>query len=241
MFKFNRLVPVLLVCALAGVAYSKAGRVKVLTAAGAGLTENADVGGGVVMNYHDSSGQQGAVTEIQVNVKGLGPDSTYGVQVQPGVTSPLAFTTNQNGHGHWHGFVGFDLVPENPVVRIFVYDGNINEIAHVSFDELRAIGCLTDDCTVGDPCNVAADCDDDFLCTVDTCDGGYCFHAPLDCGENSYCSTTHYNCETGCVEPCTTDGETGCCNTFDPCPLPAPPACPCPGGYCGCPETPCPE
>lgn len=229
---------VLALGAVAGVAYGGAGRVKVLTAAGKGLEVNADADGGVIMNFHSSAMPK---TDIQLSVRGLEPNKVYGVQIDPGLTSPLAFITNANGNGRWHGSVGFDIVPLNPVVRVFVFDNNILELGHVSFDELRVIGCLTDACSVGDACSTDADCDDLFLCTDDSCDGGFCFHAPHDCGLNSFCSLTLFNCETGCVETCTTDGEDGCCNTVDPCPGPDPPGiCPCVDGNCGCERAPCP-
>ncbi len=220
MLKFNRVVGTLLVCSLVAVAYSKAGRVKVLTAAGPGLTLNPDVKGGVVMNFHDSVDPK---SEVQLRVKGLEPNTTYGVQVDPGVTDADAFTTNGSGTGHWHGFVAFDVTSLNPVVRIFVYDGNFDQITHVSFDELRAIGCLTEECSVGDPCSVDGDCDDQGLCTVDTCNGGFCFHAPLDCGDGNFCSLASFDCDTHQVELCFTEDETGelesgCCNSFAPCP-----------------------
>ncbi len=190
----------------------------------------------VVMNFHDSSDPR---TEVQVKLRGLEPNVTYGVQVDPGTTSPLAFTTNDSGHGHWHGRASnFDITQQNPVVRIFVYDGNPDAITHVSFDELRAIGCLSEDCTIGEPCPEVG-CDDGFLCTIDTCDGDFCFHAPLDCGDNSFCALSLFNCDTGCVEPCTTGGEAGCCNTFDPCPG-TPGFCPCSDGQCGCADADCP-
>lgn len=242
MLECNRLIVVVTVCAVAGVAYPKAGVIKVLTAAGAGLEANPDVDGGVVMNYHDSSGQYGAVTEIQLQAKWLEPNTVYGVQVEPGVTDRFAFTTNANGHGHWHNFVTFDVTQFNPTIRIFLDDGSTNPFdwSHISYAELRAIGCPEEPCTVGEPCFTAADCDDNFLCTDETCDGGYCFHAPHDCGDGYVCQMTHYNCQTGCLELCTTEGEEGCCNFFGPCPPPAPPPCPCPGGWCGCPEAPCP-
>ena len=241
MTKANRTTVLLAVAALivvAGLAYPKAGLIKVFTAAGSGEVLNPDVKGLVVMNFHDSTDPR---TEVQVQVRGLEPGVTYGVQVEPGTTIPLAFTANNAGHGHWRGVAStFDITQQNPVVLIFVFDGDQNAITHVSFDELRAIGCLSEDCTIGESCSVTGDCDDNFLCTVDTCDGGFCFHAPLDCGENSFCSLSRFNCDTGCVElDCTTAGETGCCNTFDPCPG-SPGICPCPDGLCGCEGAPCP-
>ena len=221
MLKFRRVVCTLLVCSLVAVAYSKAGRVKVLTAAGQGLTLNPDVEGGVVMNFHDSVDPK---SEVQLRVKGLEPNTMYGVQVDPGVTDADAFTTNASGTGHWHGFAAIDVTSLNPVVRIFVYDGNFAEITHVSFDELRAIGCLTEECSVGDPCSVDRPCDDQMLCTVDTCDGGFCFHAPLDCDDGKDCVLASTNCDTGLFGLCFTEDETGelesgcCINSLSPCP-----------------------
>lgn len=220
MLRYNRLMVLVAVCLVAGLAFAKAGKIKVLTAAGAGLVANPDASGGVVMNFHDSNGQYGAVTEIQLQVKGLEPDTVYGAQVSPGVTDRFAFTTNASGNGHWHSFVTFDITQFNPTVRIFIDDGSADPFdwTHISFDELRAIGCLDEACSVGDSCGTAADCDDAFLCTDDTCDGGFCFHAPHDCGDGFVCQLQRFDCDTGTIEFCTTDGEAGCCNFFGPCP-----------------------
>ncbi|MBI2375973.1 MAG: hypothetical protein HYV07_18410 [Deltaproteobacteria bacterium] len=48
------------------------------------------------------------------------------------------------------------------------------------------------------PCETAADCDDGFDCTKDSCDGKACLHVPEDatCGDGSLCVPTK-----GCIQP----------------------------------------
>jgi len=111
------------------------------------------------------------------------------VQVDPGITDPLAITTNATGNGHWSsGAVTFDLTQFNPTVRIFRWDGDVPNISQVSFDELRAIGCASGNCPIGQPCTVNADCDDSFLCSTDTCSGGFCFYSLVTCDDGNICT-----------------------------------------------------
>eukprot|EP01113_Clastostelium_recurvatum_P002585 TRINITY_DN1108_c0_g1_i1.p1 TRINITY_DN1108_c0_g1~~TRINITY_DN1108_c0_g1_i1.p1 ORF type:complete len:1586 (-),score=287.00 TRINITY_DN1108_c0_g1_i1:35-4792(-) len=68
------------------------------------------------------------------------------------------------------------------------------------------------------------DCNDNNLCTVDTCSGGLCAHTPVNCDDGDLCTTdtctsgncthTPINCDDG--NPCTTDTCLGgvCLNTL---------------------------
>jgi len=187
MFRFNRLVCLVLVCALAGLAYSKAVKSRELTAAGLGGELNPDVDGKIIMAFHDSATP---ATEVQLNVKGLAPDVTYGVQVDPGFSDPLAFTTNAQGIGTYHGIVGFPMdITAFAVVRIFLWDGIVSNIDEVTFQELRAYGCVSEECAVV-TCETDADCDFNYDCLRDSCEGGLCFHErkDIDCDDGNACT-----------------------------------------------------
>ena len=196
------------VCAglVAGVAHSKALKVRQLTPAGPGTTLNPEADGFAIINYHDSTA---AEAEIQVAITGFEPNTTYGVQVFPGVTDPMGITTNAAGNGSWHGGTPNSLITQvNIIVRIFVWDGNPATVSEVSFDELRAIGCLSGNCPSGVTCAAAADCDDSFDCTRDTCEGGFCFRADRgdECDDGNACTVD--SCED--VNP--GDGVFACFN-----------------------------
>jgi hypothetical protein len=188
MFRFNRLVCVVLVCTLAGFAYSKAVKSRGLIAAGLGGVLTPDVDGMIIMNHHDSATP---TTEVQIKVTGLEPQKTYGVQVFPGFADPLAFTSSASGNGAYHGTVslGIDFT-QISVVRIFEWDGVTSNIDEVSFDELRAYGCMSDECLVV-TCDTDADCDSGFACLRDTCEGGLCFHErrDIDCDDLDECTS----------------------------------------------------
>ena len=117
MLRFNRLVCVVLVCGLSGLAYSKAVKSRDMTPAGLGADVTPDVDGMIIMNHHDSATP---TTEVQIKVTGLTPQTTYGVQVHPGFTDPVAFTTSASGNGSYHNTfrVPYD-VTEYMAVKIF--------------------------------------------------------------------------------------------------------------------------
>ncbi|MBI4717126.1 MAG: hypothetical protein HY763_04920 [Planctomycetes bacterium] len=205
MFRFNRIAVGLLVCGLAaGVLYAKATKIKSLTPAGPGVTENPDADGMVHMKFHDDSNPR---TKINVHITGFLPSTTYGVQVDPGVTDPVAITTNPSGNGHWEFEVSFDVAAFNPTVRIFRWDGDAGNTSNVSFDELRAIGCLSGNCPVGVPCTSDSECDDGALCTADTCNSGFCFHALNTCDDGNTCTADFCDGGTGL---CQHDALPGC-------------------------------
>ncbi|UCE60097.1 MAG: hypothetical protein JSU63_21965 [Phycisphaerales bacterium] len=194
MSRFNRIVCVVLVCTLAGFAYAKAVKSKELIAAGLGTDLNPDADGMIVMNYHDSSTP---TIEVQVKATGLVPQKTYGVQVDPGFTDPLAFTASASGNGSYHNTI--TNFPEAfiplMVVRVFEWDGVPSNIDEVAYHELRAYGCAAETCNVV-TCSTDADCDLGFPCLRDTCEGGLCFHERRD-----------IDCDDG--DPCTADFCTG--------------------------------
>jgi len=129
MFKFHRLLCAVLVCALVGVAYGAARKIKSFTT----FNEPAGADGMAILNIHDGTGQ-----EVQLLVTDFTPDSNYVVHLfhpdfptnQPEVG---IFTTNEVGNGHWHGDIG-TLFPW-PCLLIYSTVGD-------QLGEVRAQGCV---------------------------------------------------------------------------------------------------
>lgn len=201
----KRWLPMLVIGLLAGGLYAKNLKIKGLSPAGPGVTENPDADGMAHIHFKQNPEPR---SEVKVHITDFLPNTTYGVQVDPGITDPLAITTNPAGNGHWSAEVSFDLSQFNPTIRIFRWDGNVSSIGQVSFDELRGIGCASGNCPIGEACTVDADCDDDFLCTTDTCNSGSCFHATVTCDDGNVCTADFCNpgdgsCENDLLPGCT--------------------------------------
>jgi len=169
------------------LAYGGAAKSKNVLPIGPGEDLNPYVEGKIIMNFHDSTSPR---TEVQITAKGLEPNVTYGVQVNPGFSDPVAFTTNAEGNGAYHGTVLFDVTTLNPKVKIFVWDGDPLTVDEVTFEEVRAYGCLAGECAFDIPCETDADCDTGFACLRDTCEGGWCFHERRDgdCDDGDHCT-----------------------------------------------------
>ena len=122
MFRFNRLVCVLAVCAVVGVAFGAAVKIKAITPVGEGVTENPNGDGMVIMNYHPGHNR----TEITAAITDFLPDTDYKVDVIPGVT--FSVTTNPAGNANDHGALSFDICKYNEYgVTVVVWrdlDGN---------------------------------------------------------------------------------------------------------------------
>lgn len=204
MKRFTYVFATIGVCALATVVVSKQLKFKALTPVGPGITENPEGDGMVHIKFKEGPNSQ---SDISVHISNFLPSTTYGVQLDPGITDPLAITTNPAGNGQWSGSVSFDVTQFNPTVRIFRWDGVIATISNVSFDELRAIGCASGNCPVGQACSVDSECDDTSPCTTDTCNGGFCFHALVTCDDGDPCTADFCNpldgsCENDALPNC---------------------------------------
>ncbi len=127
MFKFRRLLCAVLVCALVGVAYAGATKIRSFTT----WNEPEDADGMAILNVADS---QGLV--IQIIVSGFTPDTTYLAAVSDGVDSDYfldVFTTDGHGNGRLHYNLS-TLFPW-PNVRLYHCVGDNNPVC-----ELRAQG-----------------------------------------------------------------------------------------------------
>ena len=127
MFKFRRLLCVVLVCALVGVAYAGARKIRSFTT----WNEPEDADGMAILNVADS---QGLV--IQIIVSGFTPNTTYLAAVSDGGDNDYfldVFTTDDNGNGRFHYKLS-TLFPW-PNVRLYHCVGDTNPVC-----ELRAQG-----------------------------------------------------------------------------------------------------
>ncbi len=109
MLKFSRLVCVLAVCLIVGVAVGKAIKVKAITPYAG--TEEAGTGGDgmAIFNYHPGNTE----TEATVAITDFVPGALYGTWVVPGGEVSLPGIANSSGNVNWHGSFQFDLCAWN--------------------------------------------------------------------------------------------------------------------------------
>ena len=136
MFKFRRLLCAVLVCALVGVAYGAARKIKSFTTCGLAVpacAEPADADGMAILNVHDGTGQ-----EVQLMVTGFMANTLYVVHLFhpdfPGnEPEEGTFITNEVGNGTFHRDIG--TLAEWPCLRLY---SDVNN----QLGELRAQGCV---------------------------------------------------------------------------------------------------
>lgn len=129
MFKFNRLVCVLLVGSVVAIAYGKAVKVTELTPL---APESADADGMVILNYNVGQDR----TEVQVAITGFEAYADYTVLVKAMGEVTLPITTNGAGNGSGHKTGIGDMTSDD--------SGNTAcvsvEVRKVGADGLRASG-----------------------------------------------------------------------------------------------------
>ena len=136
MFRFNRLVCVLLVGSVAAVAYGKALKVTELVPVGA---ENATADGMAILNYNAGQSR----TEVQVAITDFLPDREYMINVGT-VYGHVSATvmTNASGNAHAHRIAATDITDGASVcayVNVF-FDADGDSWYSEGIDELRASG-----------------------------------------------------------------------------------------------------
>lgn len=129
MFKFRKMLCAVLVCAMVGVSYGAARKIKSF----ATWNEPSDADGMAILNVHDGTGQ-----ELQLMVTGFTSDTEYVVHLFhpdfPGnEPEEGTFITNGVGNATFHRDLGTLL--EWPCLRIYVAVDN-------QLGELRAQGCV---------------------------------------------------------------------------------------------------
>jgi hypothetical protein len=139
MFKFSRMLCVMVVCAVAGAALGAVIKIKDLTAVGPGLSENPACDGMSILHWKPQQGENGE-TQVNVVINNFQPNTVYGVRYEDqfgtGGEFSQAITTNPAGNGHWHDSNMFD-VTSSPRVIIFIDDDN--DFAYTPGEE-RACG-----------------------------------------------------------------------------------------------------
>jgi len=135
MFKFNRVVCALAVCAIVGVACGAAIKIKALTLTDLGMAESPEADGMAIMNYNQGNEQ----TEVTVAITDFMPDTFYYIAVEPGIGG-APVTTNSSGNANYHGVIGWDVCAWEPQVCVYVWiDGNGDMLFQEG--EKRAAGC----------------------------------------------------------------------------------------------------
>jgi hypothetical protein len=135
MLRFNRVVCVLAVGALVGVAFGAVIKIKGLTPVGSGITESPDADGMAIVHYKE--GKQ--LTEVNVAITDFMPETDYYIAVEPGIAG-APVTTNPSGNAHYHGEIGWDICAWEPQVCVYVW---IDDDGSGLFTpgEKRAEGC----------------------------------------------------------------------------------------------------
>ncbi len=136
MFRFNRIVCVLFVCCIVGIAYGKAIKVTELVAVD---NENPTADGMVILNYNQGQ----ARTEIQIAITDFEPDTDYKILVSTIFGGVIAsVTTNPSGNAQAHRIAITDITDNGNAcadVKVF-FDTSGNGDYDVGIDELRAEG-----------------------------------------------------------------------------------------------------
>lgn len=139
MFKFNRLVCVLLVCAVVAVAYGKAIKIKAISPVGLGVIENPDADGMAVLNYHQGNNS----TESTVAITDFLPDTEYGITVVALGGGATTVTTNAAGNANWHAVFDRDICEFETEICVVVWldDDEPADGRDPDGSEDRAEGC----------------------------------------------------------------------------------------------------
>lgn len=142
MLRFNRMICALLVCMCVGMVYAKATKIFTFTSVNAGITENHE-GDGLVMLNVDAQGK----THVQVSMSKFLPDTGYFVTVLPGV-GRAAVSSNPAGNFQWQGVIQFDVMSIDPNPCVIVWrDDDGDGVRQRNSGELfgtedRSIGCV---------------------------------------------------------------------------------------------------
>ena len=137
MLRFNRLVCVVAVCLVVGVAFGAAIKIRAITPYEG--TEEALAGGDgmAILNYHPGNNK----TEATVAITDFVPGATYGAYLNPGGGVNLPEVANPSGNANWHGTYNFDLCLWNEDgITVYIWrDANGNLLPDLP-DEVVAEG-----------------------------------------------------------------------------------------------------
>lgn len=136
----NRLSMTVAACAFLAIAAGAGTKIRSFAPVGNGLSENADCDGMAMLKFDSRNG----LTDVHVVLHGFLPNTVYGIKLESdggGFTDPIAVETNNGGNANYMTNLPQDRT-SNPVVTVFIWDGDIDAIDTVSADERRAVGAL---------------------------------------------------------------------------------------------------
>lgn len=147
MLKFNRVICLLLVCTCIGVVYAKATKIFIFVNVNAGVDDNPDGDGVVIIKYSEVL----LGTTVQISMSGFVPDTEYFVAMVPGFSS-VAVSSNAAGNFQLRPVVQFDVIEENPNPCVIIWrddddDGNrahfvVDGVVSIFGPEDRSFGCV---------------------------------------------------------------------------------------------------
>ena len=134
MFKFNRLVCVLLVGSCVAIAYGKAVKVTGLTPVS---PESADADGMAILNYHPGHDR----TEVQVALTGFEVYTDYEVLVSGAGVVNLIITTNAAGNGSGHK-TGIGDMTRDDYGEPFCIEVEVTKVGETAIRASGSVNCL---------------------------------------------------------------------------------------------------
>ncbi|MHC5111994.1 MAG: hypothetical protein ACYTHJ_19195 [Planctomycetota bacterium] len=200
-----------------------------------------DIGGGCYLtdNVDGNSDVDGGTTRLLSPIYDLSSGSgilTYAYWIGTNSTEPddtLEVEVSNDGGGNWVSLALYNANEEAWLVeqldlamvigltdqmrlRFSATDGTPGSVLECGIDAVEIISCVGG-------CSVDADCDDDNLCTTDTCTGGSCSNTAVDCTgldtdcADGICNPANGKCEQQFLPSGTTCDDGVNCTTQDTC------------------------
>ncbi len=124
MLRFNRLVCVVAVCLVVGVAFGAAIKIKAITPYEG--TEEAAMGGDgmAILNFNQGVNK----TEVTVAITDFVPGAVYGAYLSNGGGVALPEIANSSGNANWHGSYISDLCNWQESITVYIWrdaDGDL--------------------------------------------------------------------------------------------------------------------
>ena len=207
MLKASGLLSIGLLVLIAGVAEAKVSKIVDYSPVLNGVSENPDVDGMTIFHFQPNKG----TTAVRLNITGLQANAMYRVMVigAGGFTSAPT-ETNSGGILHINHDTQSDITQDYTIdihAAVFV-DANNDAVLQPA--ELRALGCVSGNCTIPlVACTVDADCDDGNPCTTGDCELGFCAIEAVVCPDDSnactfdFCNPFSGVCEYSPIFGCT--------------------------------------
>ena len=95
---------------------------------------------------------------------------------------------------HEFNVAAFVTPTDQVVVRFVAADTGNGSLVEAAVDDV-----LVSALTCAAPCATASECDDENVCTIDTCDDGFCANTEIDCDDGLDCTADTCDRVTGCA------------------------------------------